>query len=56
MHERGVEARLEPETLRDACLLCSEAIPHHCHRRLVAEYLNDRWGGALVVRHLRARR
>ncbi|WP_421659508.1 DUF488 family protein [Leptothermofonsia sp. ETS-13] len=25
-------------------MLCSEAKPHHCHRRLVAEYLNDRWG------------
>ena len=25
-------------------LLCSEHSPEHCHRRLVGEYLNDRWG------------
>lgn len=24
-------------------LLCSEDKPHHCHRRLVAEYLQSRW-------------
>ena len=26
-----------------ACLLCSEERPHQCHRRLVAEYLQERW-------------
>lgn len=26
------------------CLLCSEDKPHHCHRRLVAEYLMNHWG------------
>jgi uncharacterized protein (DUF488 family) len=26
-------------------LLCSEATPEHCHRRLVLEYLNREWGG-----------
>ena len=25
-------------------LRCSEHSPEHCHRRLVGEYLNDRWG------------
>ena len=52
MAERGIEHRLEPELLDGACLLCSEAKPHHCHRRLVCEYLNDKWDGALTVRHL----
>ena len=52
MAERQVERRLAPETLDGACLLCSEATPHHCHRRLVCEYLNDRWDGNLAVRHL----
>lgn len=52
MAERRVEERLRPEQFRGACLLCSEATPHHCHRRLVAEYLNGKWGGALKVRHL----
>ena len=32
-------------------LLCSEATPEHCHRRLVAEYLRDHWG-ALEIVHL----
>jgi hypothetical protein len=26
-------------------------LPHHCHRRLVAEYLNDKWGG-IKTKHL----
>lgn len=52
MAQRRIEHRLQPEGLDGACLLCSEATPHHCHRRLVCEYLNDRWGGRLTVRHL----
>jgi uncharacterized protein (DUF488 family) len=52
MAERGIEHRLKPELLDGACLLCSEAKPHHCHRRIVCEYLNDNWDGALTVRHL----
>jgi len=52
MAERKIEEQLKPEVLRDACLLCSEAKPHHCHRRLVCDYLNERWHGALSVRHL----
>lgn len=52
MQERRIETRLNPESLDCACLLCSEATPHRCHRRLVCEYLNDKWGGVLSVRHL----
>lgn len=52
MADRKIEARLKPEMFQSACLLCSEATPHHCHRRLVCEYLNSHWGGALKVRHL----
>ncbi|MGF1641206.1 MAG: DUF488 family protein [Rhodospirillales bacterium] len=52
MAERRIEDRLQPESLDGACLLCSEAKPHHCHRRLVCDYLNERWGGNLTVRHL----
>jgi uncharacterized protein (DUF488 family) len=52
MAERKIEQRLKPEMLEGACLLCSEATPHHCHRRLVCEYLNDKWGESLKVRHL----
>ena len=49
--ERQIEEKLEPEMLHDACLLCSEDKPHHCHRRLVAEYLKDRWGD-VEIEHL----
>ena len=52
MAERQIEHHLKPEMLEGACLLCSEDTPHHCHRRLVCEYLNERWDGALTVRHL----
>lgn len=52
MEERQIEKRLTPDHLHNACLLCSEATPHHCHRRLVCEYLNDKWGDILSVRHL----
>lgn len=52
MEERKIEQRLRPEMLEGACLLCSESMPHYCHRRLVCEYLNDRWSGVLSVNHL----
>lgn len=52
MEQRKIEDRLKPEMFQGGCLLCSEDKPHHCHRRLVCEYLNVRWGGALKVRHL----
>ena len=52
MAERRIESRLTPGSLDGACLLCSEATPDHCHRRLVVDYLNRRWGGSLIVRHL----
>ena len=52
MAERKIEERFKADMFDGACLLCSEATPHHCHRRLVCEYLNGKWGGALDVRHL----
>ncbi|MDF3810022.1 MULTISPECIES: DUF488 domain-containing protein [Rhodopseudomonas] len=52
MEERRIEERLSPDMFDGACMLCSEALPHHCHRRLVCEYLNEKWGGILHVRHL----
>jgi len=52
MAERKVESRFDPKMFDGACLLCSEATPHHCHRRLVCEYLNEKWDGALAVNHL----
>lgn len=52
MKERQIEQRFKPQMFEGACLLCSEDKPHHCHRRLVCEYLNEKWDGALAVHHL----
>jgi uncharacterized protein (DUF488 family) len=44
MAERKVEDTLAREVIDGGCLLCSEATPENCHRRLVAEYLQRKWG------------
>jgi uncharacterized protein (DUF488 family) len=49
MAQRQVEDTVPHEAVDGACLLCSEDKPHHCHRRLVAEYLNDKWGDVEIV-------
>jgi uncharacterized protein (DUF488 family) len=41
--ERRIAETIERELIDGGCLLCSEATPEHCHRRLVAEYLWDKW-------------
>jgi len=48
MAERRIEHAVERESLDGACLLCSEDEPHHCHRRLVAEYLREKWGDVQI--------
>lgn len=42
---------IDRAVLDGGCLLCSEDKPHHCHRRLVAEYLREKWGG-VEIEHL----
>ena len=49
--ERKIEKNLPREHFDHACLLCSEDKPHQCHRRLVAEYLREKWGD-VEIRHL----
>lgn len=51
MSQREIEKHVDPKLVNDGCLLCSEDKPHHCHRRLVAEYLKKRWG-KVEIRHL----
>jgi len=46
---RKVEEKINPELLHEACLLCSEEKPLQCHRRLVAEYLREKWGNVDIV-------
>ena len=50
MARRRIET-MDRSALEGACLLCSEDTPHHCHRRLVAEYLRDAWGD-VEIEHL----
>ena len=52
MAKRKIERELKPTMLDGACLLCAEDKPHHCHRRIVCDYLNDKWGGVLAVQNL----
>lgn len=49
IRERRVEEALRAADLEDAVLLCSEAAPDRCHRRLAAEYLAAAWGGVEIV-------
>jgi uncharacterized protein (DUF488 family) len=51
IRERAIENSLDPSQLDAACLLCSEDKPHHCHRRLIAEYLQQHWPN-LQITHL----
>lgn len=51
MRARRIEATVSKEIVHDGCLLCSEDQPHFCHRRLVAEYLDEKWGG-IEINHL----
>jgi uncharacterized protein (DUF488 family) len=49
IRERRIEATLDKGMFHGACLLCSEDKPQHCHRRLVAEYLAEKWGNIEIV-------
>jgi uncharacterized protein (DUF488 family) len=51
MAKRGIENFISREITNRGCLLCSEKKPHHCHRRLVAEYLQKHWGD-VSIKHL----
>lgn len=52
MDRRSIEKHVSRDLLDGGCLLCSEHKPHHCHRRLVAEYLNEKWGSSIRIKHL----
>ena len=51
MRSRRIEKTVPRNLLEEGCLLCSEDKPHHCHRRLVAEYLRGHWGD-VEIKHL----
>lgn len=51
MDERAVPRSLDQAAFRDrvCCLLCSEATPERCHRRLIAERLARVWQEVEVI-------
>ena len=51
MDERGIPAQLRREDFaaQVSCLLCSEATPEQCHRRLVAERLAAHWPDVEII-------
>lgn len=52
MAERKIEEQISPNLFAvPTVLLCSEPTAEHCHRRLVGEYLKEKWGD-LILHHL----
>jgi uncharacterized protein (DUF488 family) len=49
MKSREIETKVLKQVISDGCLLCSEEKPDHCHRRLVAEYLQRHWGDVEII-------
>lgn len=51
MDERGIPENLERSFFADerSCLLCFEASPEFCHRRMVAERIRSRWPDLEIV-------
>lgn len=50
MAERKVEDRIERAQFAvPTVLLCSEDTAEHCHRRLVLEYLREKWGDLTIT-------
>jgi uncharacterized protein (DUF488 family) len=48
--DRRIEDLLDRDEFQSpTVLLCSELKPDHCHRRLVVEYLAEKWGGVRPV-------
>jgi uncharacterized protein (DUF488 family) len=51
MDERDIPNALDRASFENqiSCLLCSEATPEHCHRRLVAERIARAWSDVEIV-------
>jgi uncharacterized protein (DUF488 family) len=50
MRERRIEDCISPKLFEvPTVLLCSEATAEHCHRRLVLEYLQEKWGEIEII-------
>lgn len=52
IRSRQVESALKKESFaKKTVLLCSEATPEHCHRRLALDYLKNHWDD-IIIHHL----
>ncbi len=52
MTQRQIEKTIQPELLQQGCLLCSEHLPHHCHRQQRPNISKiPKWGG-IKTKHL----
>jgi uncharacterized protein (DUF488 family) len=51
MNKRKIEDKIDIKILQNGCLLCSEEYADNCHRRLVAEYLKDKFK-EIVITHI----
>ena len=49
MDERRIADTVAQDAIADSALLCSEDTTERCHRRLVAEYLDQHWGDVEIV-------
>ena len=50
MEQRAIESKIAPGFFDvPTVLLCSEKTAEHCHRRLILQYLNIKWGDVRVV-------
>jgi uncharacterized protein (DUF488 family) len=51
LDERGIPGTLDRTLFEEkiCCLLCSESLPDHCHRRVVAERMAKVWGDVTIV-------
>ena len=51
LRARGIERSAASDVVDGSYLLCSEEKPQQCHRRLVAEYLQEAWP-YVVIEHI----
>lgn len=49
IERRLIRAAIPQDIIADSCLLCSEDQPERCHRRLLAEHLQQHWGNVEII-------
>ena len=49
LNDRELDSKIASLDLHNACLLCSEAKPDFCHRRLAANYIKSKMSDAIIT-------